>query len=140
MPPVMPAAKLSPTGPRITAVPPVMYSQPLHPQPSTTTLAPELRTAKRSPACPAAKSLPAVGEELPGIADHLGIQGLGHFVAALQRAIAGIFAGIGLGQDRVEIEIIEIGGTPVHLGQQIGAPDHLVERAGAQAGQDLAYL
>src|SRR5262249_25733993 len=54
MPPVMPAAKLSPTGPRITATPPVMHWQPLAPQPSTTTLAPELRTAKRSPACPAA--------------------------------------------------------------------------------------
>ena len=38
MPPVMPAPKLSPTRPRITAVPPVMYSQPLEPQPSTTTL------------------------------------------------------------------------------------------------------
>ena len=32
----MPAPKLSPTAPRITAVPPVMYSQPLAPQPSTT--------------------------------------------------------------------------------------------------------
>ena len=36
----MPAAKLSPTGPRITAVPPVMYSQPFEPQPSTTASAP----------------------------------------------------------------------------------------------------
>ena len=60
MPPVMPAPKLSPMGPRMTAVPPVMYSQPLEPQPSTTTVAPELRTAKRSPAWPAAKSLPEV--------------------------------------------------------------------------------
>ena len=41
-------------------MPPVMYSQPLAPQPSTTTVAPELRTAKRSPAWPAAKSLPLV--------------------------------------------------------------------------------
>ena len=56
----MPAAKLSPTLPRMTAVPPVMYSQPLEPQPSTTTVAPELRTANRSPAWPAANSLPAV--------------------------------------------------------------------------------
>ena len=56
----MPAAKLSPTGPRITATPPVMYSQPLAPQPSTTAMAPELRTQKRSPAWPAANSLPAV--------------------------------------------------------------------------------
>jgi hypothetical protein len=44
-------AKLSPTGPRITANPPVIYSQPLEPQPSMTAkAAPELRTAKRSPA------------------------------------------------------------------------------------------
>ena len=56
----MPAAKLSPTGPRITTVPPVMYSQPLAPQPSTTVVAPELRTAKRSPAWPAANSSPEV--------------------------------------------------------------------------------
>jgi hypothetical protein len=41
-------------------MPPVMYSQPLEPQPSTTTCAPELRTAKRSPAWPAANSLPGV--------------------------------------------------------------------------------
>ena len=50
MPPVMPAPKFDPTAPRITAVPPVIYSQPLAPQPSITTFAPELRTAKRSPA------------------------------------------------------------------------------------------
>ena len=60
MPPVMPAPKFSPTEPRITAMPPVIYSQPLAPQPSTTTFAPELRTAKRSPACPAANSAPEV--------------------------------------------------------------------------------
>ena len=60
MPPVMPAPKLAPVLPRITAVPPVIYSQPLAPQPSTTTCAPELRTAKRSPAWPAANSLPLV--------------------------------------------------------------------------------
>jgi len=40
--------------------PPVMYSQPFEPQPSTTAVAPELRTAKRSPAWPAANSLPPV--------------------------------------------------------------------------------
>jgi hypothetical protein len=32
--------------------PPVMYSQPWSPVPSTTAMAPELRTAKRSPATP----------------------------------------------------------------------------------------
>src|SRR3546814_7308351 len=56
MPPDMPAAKLGPTDPRMTTTPPVMYSQPLEPQPSTTAMASELRTQKRSPAWPAAKS------------------------------------------------------------------------------------
>ena len=60
MPPVKPAPKLSPTSPSTTTVPPVMYSQPLEPQPSTTAIAPELRTAKRSPAWPAANSAPEV--------------------------------------------------------------------------------
>ncbi len=54
MPPVIPAPKLAPIWPRITATPPVMYSQPFEPQPSITTFAPELRTANRSPARPAA--------------------------------------------------------------------------------------
>ena len=35
-------------------MPPVMYSQPFEPQPSTTATAPEFRTQKRSPAWPAA--------------------------------------------------------------------------------------
>ncbi len=60
MPPVMPAPKFLPVRPRTTTVPPVMYSQPWSPTPSTTAMAPELRTAKRSPARPLAKSLPPV--------------------------------------------------------------------------------
>ena len=56
----MPAAKLSPTDPKITAVPPVIYSHPLESHPSTTVMAPEFLTANLSPACPAAKSLPDV--------------------------------------------------------------------------------
>ena len=49
-PPDMPAAKLMPVSPRQTTRPPVMYSQPWSPTPSTTVVAPELRTQKRSPA------------------------------------------------------------------------------------------
>ncbi len=56
----MPAAKLRPVGPSTTTRPPVMYSQPWSPTPSMTALAPELRTAKRSPARPRANSLPSV--------------------------------------------------------------------------------
>ncbi len=48
----MPAAKLMPVGPSTATRPPVMYSQPWSPTPSTTAKAPELRTAKRSPASP----------------------------------------------------------------------------------------
>ena len=59
-PPLMPAAKLRPVGPSTTTRPPVMYSQPWSPTPSMTALAPELRTAKRSPARPRANSLPLV--------------------------------------------------------------------------------
>ena len=42
-------------------MPPVMYSQQWLPAPSITATAPEFRTAKRSPAWPAANSLPAGG-------------------------------------------------------------------------------
>ena len=60
MPPDMPAAKLRPTGPSTATRPPVMYSQPWRPTPSTTAVAPELRTAKRSPARPRTNSSPEV--------------------------------------------------------------------------------
>ena len=56
----MPAAKLRPVGPRITTLPPVMYSHPWSPTPSTTALAPELRTQKRSAATPRKNALPEV--------------------------------------------------------------------------------
>ena len=52
-PPVIPEPKFSPIGPRTVTTPPVIYSQPCCPSPSTTATAPLLRTAKRSPACPA---------------------------------------------------------------------------------------
>src|ERR1700710_250791 len=56
----MPAAKLRPVAPSTTTVPPVMYSQQWSPTPSTTVAAPELRTAKRSPARPRKNALPRV--------------------------------------------------------------------------------
>ena len=60
IPPVIPAPKLSPTFPRITTVPPVIYSQPLESHPSTTDSAPEFLTANLSPDWPDAKSFPEV--------------------------------------------------------------------------------
>ena len=60
IPPVIPAPKLSPMVPNIIILPPVIYSQPLDPQPSTTDIAPEFLTANRSPAWPAANRFPEV--------------------------------------------------------------------------------
>ena len=47
------AAKFFPVGPNTTTLPPVIYSQQWSPTPSTTAVAPEFLTAKRSPARPA---------------------------------------------------------------------------------------
>ena len=52
--------EVAPGGPRITTSPPVMYSHPWSPTPSTTARAPELRTQKRSAATPRKKALPEV--------------------------------------------------------------------------------
>jgi hypothetical protein len=60
MPPDMPQPKLRPVLPRMSAVPPVMYSQQWSPTPSTTATAPELRTQKRSAATPRKKASPEV--------------------------------------------------------------------------------
>ena len=60
MPPDIPAAKLRPVAPSTTTVPFVMYSQPWSPVPSTTAVAPERRTAKRSPATPLKNASPAI--------------------------------------------------------------------------------
>mmetsp|Transcript_34262 Transcript_34262/g.86295 ORF Transcript_34262/g.86295 Transcript_34262/m.86295 type:complete len:212 (+) Transcript_34262:769-1404(+) len=59
-PPLMPAPKFLPVGPRITAVPPVMYSHAWSPVPSTTAEPPLLRTQKRSAAMPEKKPSPDV--------------------------------------------------------------------------------
>lgn len=49
----MPLPRPDPAAPRFSTAPPVMYSQPKSPSPSTTALAPEFRTANRSPPRPA---------------------------------------------------------------------------------------
>ncbi len=60
MPPDMPAPKFRPVGPSTTTRPPVMYSQAWSPTPSTTAVAPELRTANRSPTTPRMNTSPLV--------------------------------------------------------------------------------
>ena len=56
--------------------PPVMYSQPWSPTPSTTALAPELRTAKRSPARPRKNASPRGGAVEGDVADDDVVLGL----------------------------------------------------------------
>ena len=56
----MPAPKFLPTGPKITARPPVMYSQPWSPIPSITTLAPLFLTQHHSAAMPLKYASPPV--------------------------------------------------------------------------------
>ncbi len=56
----MPAAKLSPTFPKIVTIPPVIYSQPFESHPSITDIAPEFLTANLSPAFPATNNFPDV--------------------------------------------------------------------------------
>ena len=60
MPPDIPAAKFRPVSPMTTTRPPVMYSQPWSPTPSTTVWAPLFRTQKRSPATPRMNASPDV--------------------------------------------------------------------------------
>mmetsp|Transcript_14229 Transcript_14229/g.43051 ORF Transcript_14229/g.43051 Transcript_14229/m.43051 type:complete len:422 (-) Transcript_14229:2204-3469(-) len=61
----MPAAKLRPVSPRTTRRPPVMYSAPWSPRPSTTARAPLLRTQNRSPALPRKNASPRVAPYRP---------------------------------------------------------------------------
>ncbi len=101
MPPDMPAAKLRPVCPSTATVPPVMYSQPWSPTPSTTACAPELRTAKRSPGHAAEVRLArdravehhVAGDDVLGrLAAELG-RGL-HADAPARQALAAVVVGV----------------------------------------------
>ena len=60
IPPLIPAAKFLPIWPSITTLPPVMYSHPWSPIPSTTAFASLLRTQNLSPAIPLMYASPPV--------------------------------------------------------------------------------
>ena len=69
MPPDMPAAKLRPVRPRTTTVPPVMYSQPWSPTPSTTAVGPGVADAEPLADLAAQEHLAAgraVGDDVAG--------------------------------------------------------------------------
>ena len=82
----------------------------------------------------------AVDQHRPGVLDHLRVKGVRHLVPALERAVPGQAARVDLRQDRIEVEVVEIGAAAAHLLEEIGPADRLVERAQAERGQDLAHL
>ena len=82
----------------------------------------------------------AVLEHGPGVLDHAGVERVGDLVAPGDRAGAAVLAGVDLGQERVEVEIVEVGVAAADLAQEIGAADGLLQRAQAQGRQDLAHL
>ena len=103
----MPAPRLRPVGPRMSAVPPVMYSRPWSPTPSTTAVAPELRTQKRSPTRPRRNISPrrrAVADDVAGDDVLLGHQrrarGGPHDDPAAGQALADVVVGVALEAQR----------------------------------------
>jgi hypothetical protein len=153
----MPAAKLRPVLPSTTTVPPVMYSQPWSPVPSTTAVAPDRRTAKRSPATPRKKASPLVAPYsavLPmmmffgGVAAE--VDARPHRDAPARQALAGVVVGVAdqvqrdaLGQEGAEA--LAAGAFHLHedgvVGQALGAAaDQLARQHGADAAVDVARV
>ncbi len=93
-----------PVRPSTTTRPPVIYSQPWSPVPSTTATAPELRTQKRSPATPLMKALPRGGAVEGHVADdHIVLAGIERAVLrgiddqlAAGEALAQVIVGVAL--------------------------------------------
>ena len=82
----------------------------------------------------------AVLEQGPGVLDHLRIQRLRHLVAPLDRAITRRVPVIRLGEQGVEVEIVEMLRAAAHLPEQVGAADHVADRPHAERGERLAHL
>ena len=156
----MPAAKLRPVGPRMATLPPVMYSQPWSPTPSTTACAPELRTANRSPTDAAQEGLAAGGAEQDHVAADdvlLGDVVRGRIVgrpdhqASTRQALADVVVGVAvdaqrdaLGHERAEA----VAGRTVErdvdgaVRKPLSAIDlgHLVAEHGADRAVDVGDL
>ena len=107
MPPLMPAAKLRPVVPSTTTVPPVMYSQPWSPVPSTTAVAPEVAHREALAGDAAEERLAAAiapySTVLPMMMFSVGVaaevDARPHDDAAARQALAGVVVGVA---DQVE--------------------------------------
>ena len=134
MPPDMPAAKLRPVRPSTTTMPPVMYSQQWSPAPSITAMAPELRTAKRSPATPRKYALALDRAVEHGVADddrllrhEAGVGGRAHDDAAAREALADIVVGVAFELEGHAVrepgaEALPGGAGELHVDGAVGQP------------------
>lgn len=111
-----------------------MYSQPLSPMPSTTVMAPELRTAKRSPGAAGGEQLAAGGAVQAGVANDAGFMAAEggadrwtHRDAAAGHAFADIVVGVaGQGQ-------LDAAGVPDAEALPGGAGEVRLDRIGRHA-------
>jgi hypothetical protein len=70
----------------------------------------------------------------------LGVKRIRHDIARLVAVIDDPVRAIDGDQHRVEVEVVEMRRTPADLRQEVGAPDHLIERPRADGGQKLPHL
>src|SRR3546814_1618525 len=67
------------------------------------------------------------------IVQYLRVEAVGHRVAEVRPLRSAFLVGrIDLGEQRVEVEIVEMFGAAADLAEQFGAADHLVEAAAAE--------
>src|SRR3546814_10801194 len=80
-------------------------------------------------------------EQWLGVAENLRVEAVGHRVAEIRSLRAALVIGrVDLGEDRVQIEVVEMLGTAADLTQQFGAADDFVEARNAELGQDFAHF
>src|SRR3954463_4230049 len=110
-------------------VPPVMYSQQWSPTPSTTAVAPELRTAKRSPAEPAMKTSPAVAPYRQGLPARTGAP------LSLAGGRRGVAFGVGGGTNDAAAAAVALAHVVVGLAHEVELDAVGEEGAEALAGR-----
>ena len=75
------------------------------------------------------------------ILDNLRIQTVGHFIAVpLDMEPSRAIGGIDLGEDGIEIEVVEMLGAAANLTQQFSPPDDFIKRTEAKLCQYLAHF
>ena len=82
----------------------------------------------------------AVGEERLRVAEDVGVERIGHFVANALNAAADFLAFVDSDQKRVQIQVVEVPGSARHLRQKVGASDDLIKRPRSYGRKDFAHF